>query len=133
MTISPAAGLPAPAAGHPYPTAPTDLGLDELGGAARTLAASLGRAIFDRREAIELVVISVLAGGHVLLEDLPGTGKTTLARALAQSLGGELRRVQARPTCCRPTSPAAASGTPRVAVSYLRPVRSSATSCSWTS
>ena len=95
MTISPATGLPAPAAGHPYPTAPTDLGPDALGGAARTLAASLGRAIFDRREAIELVVISVLAGGHVLLEDLPGTGKTTLARALAQSLGGELRRVQA--------------------------------------
>jgi len=95
VTISPATGLPAPTAGHPYPTAPTDLGPDALGGAARTLAASLGRAIFDRREAIELVVISVLAGGHVLLEDLPGTGKTTLARALAQSLGGELRRVQA--------------------------------------
>ena len=95
MTISPATGSPAPGAGLPYPTAPTDLGPDALGGAARTLAASLTRAIFDRREAIELVVISVLAGGHVLLEDLPGTGKTTLARALAQSLGGELRRVQA--------------------------------------
>ena len=95
MTISPATGFPAPGAGLPYATAPAELGPDTLGAPARALASSLGRAIFDRREAIELVVVSVLAGGHVLLEDLPGTGKTTLARALAQSLGGELRRVQA--------------------------------------
>jgi MoxR-like ATPase len=95
VTITPATSSGVPGAAVPYATAPTDLGADGLGGAARTLAASLARAVFDRREAIELVVISVLAGGHILLEDLPGTGKTTLARALAQSVGGELRRVQA--------------------------------------
>jgi MoxR-like ATPase len=95
VTISPATGAAAPAAGVPYATATTDLGPEALGGPARALATSLGRAIFDRREAVELVVIAALAGGHILLEDLPGTGKTTLARALAQSLGGELRRVQA--------------------------------------
>ena len=40
------------------------------------------------RAAIDLLVIAYLAGGHVLLEDIPGVGKTTLARALAQATGG---------------------------------------------
>ena len=43
---------------------------------------------------VDLVVVAVLAGGHVLIEDLPGAGKTTLARAVAAAVGGSFRRVQ---------------------------------------
>ncbi|MDQ1293016.1 MAG: MoxR family ATPase [Actinomycetota bacterium] len=48
-----------------------------------------------RRDAVELVTIAFLAGGHVVIEDVPGTGKTTLARALARCLAGTFHRVQA--------------------------------------
>jgi MoxR-like ATPase len=48
-----------------------------------------------RRDAVELVIIAFLAGGHVVIEDVPGTGKTTLARALARCLAGTFHRVQA--------------------------------------
>ncbi|MGC8140900.1 AAA family ATPase, partial [Salmonella enterica] len=46
---------------------------------------------------MELVLTCVLAGGHILLEDVPGTGKTTMARALARSLGGVFHRIQFTP------------------------------------
>ncbi len=47
--------------------------------------------------AADLVAVAVLAGGHVLVEDLPGLGKTTLAKALAGALGGTFRRIQGTP------------------------------------
>src|SRR3954471_21786996 len=49
------------------------------------------------RQAIELTVVAFLAGGHVLLEDIPGVGKTTLARALAGAIGGGFKRLQCTP------------------------------------
>src|SRR4051812_26527623 len=49
------------------------------------------------RGAVDLMIIAYLAGGHVLLEDIPGVGKTTLARALAQATGGRFRRLQCTP------------------------------------
>ena len=49
------------------------------------------------REAVELLVTAFLAGGHVLIEDIPGVGKTTLARALAQAVGGTFKRLQCTP------------------------------------
>jgi len=49
------------------------------------------------RPAVELLVVAFLAGGHVLLEDIPGVGKTTLARALAQATGGRFKRLQCTP------------------------------------
>jgi MoxR-like ATPase len=49
------------------------------------------------RETIELVMTAFLAGGHVLIEDIPGVGKTTLAKALAVSIGGSFRRLQCTP------------------------------------
>jgi MoxR-like ATPase len=53
--------------------------------------------IVGKRPAIELVMIALLCEGHVLLEDVPGTGKTMLARSIATSLGGEFKRIQCTP------------------------------------
>jgi MoxR-like ATPase len=54
-------------------------------------------AVRGKREVIDLVLVAMFAGGHVLLEDVPGTGKTTLARAVAGALGGLSRRIQFTP------------------------------------
>src|SRR5919205_537364 len=58
---------------------------------------NLERVIRGKPEAIRLVLIALLAGGHILLEDVPGTGKTTLAKSLARSIDGTFRRVQFTP------------------------------------
>ncbi|WP_163540973.1 AAA family ATPase [Occultella kanbiaonis] len=54
-------------------------------------------ALQGKRPIVELATVSLFAGGHVLLEDVPGTGKTTLARAVAAALGGSSRRIQFTP------------------------------------
>jgi MoxR-like ATPase len=58
------------------------------------LAANLGQVILGQPTAIRWLVASFAAGGHVLLEDMPGTGKTTLANALAKSVDAAFKRVQ---------------------------------------
>jgi MoxR-like ATPase len=62
---------------------------------AQALVNAVERVVLGRRGAVELTVAAVISGGHVLIEDVPGSGKTTMARALAQALGGTFRRVQA--------------------------------------
>jgi len=65
--------------------------------AARALVANVERAVTGKREVVELAVVTLLAGGHLLLEDVPGVGKTLLAKALARSLGGQVTRIQGAP------------------------------------
>jgi MoxR-like ATPase len=51
-------------------------------------------ALEGKPDVVELALVALLAGGHLLIEDVPGVGKTTLARALARAVGGEMRRIQ---------------------------------------
>ncbi len=63
----------------------------------KRLLDNLERVILGKREELSLLLVGVLAEGHVLLEDVPGVGKTTLARALAKSLELDFKRVQFTP------------------------------------
>ncbi len=64
---------------------------------ARRLIENIERVIFGKRDAVELAVIGLLAQGHILIEDVPGVGKTMLAKAMARSIGGTFRRIQFTP------------------------------------
>jgi len=58
------------------------------------MRARIAEVVRGKDEVIELALVAVLAGGHVLIEDVPGVGKTTLARALAAAMGGCFSRIQ---------------------------------------
>ncbi len=64
---------------------------------AETVVGNVERVIVGKREVIELVMVALLCEGHVLIEDVPGTGKTMLARAVATSLGLSFKRLQCTP------------------------------------
>src|SRR4030042_2550500 len=55
------------------------------------------QVIVGKRESIKFLMVALLCEGHVLIEDVPGVGKTVLARSIAVSLGGQFRRLQCTP------------------------------------
>ena len=55
---------------------------------------NISKVIIGKDESIELAAIALIARGHILLEDVPGTGKTTLAKSLAKSVDAKFQRIQ---------------------------------------
>lgn len=76
---------------------PLDPEIHSVREAAEKMAASIGRVLVGKKEAIELVFIALLCEGHGLIEDVPGVGKTLLAKAMAKSAGCRFKRIQCTP------------------------------------
>src|SRR5205823_3762793 len=70
---------------------------EEPASLVRRVTANMERVIVGKPEVIELALIALLSEGHLLIEDVPGTGKTMLARALAGSLALHFKRIQFTP------------------------------------
>ena len=68
---------------------------------AADVAAEVSKAVFGKPQTIRTIWMAMLAGGHVLIEDIPGVGKTTLALAFARALELNESRVQFTPDCPR--------------------------------
>src|SRR5437870_11285237 len=79
------------------PNPPNDNELSQAATSLNRLVGTLQTVLFGQEELIELVVTGVLARGHLLLEGLPGLGKTELVKGLAHALGLQARRVQFTP------------------------------------
>ncbi len=71
--------------------------LERIQPIADRIVENVGRVIIGKRTEVELALIGMLSQGHLLIEDVPGVGKTMLARSLAISLGGSFRRIQFTP------------------------------------
>src|SRR5213593_2894444 len=73
--------------------------MDKSGFATRigAVAANVERVIFGKHHEVELALVALVCRGHILVEDVPGTGKTVLAKAIARSLGCSFRRIQFTP------------------------------------
>ena len=73
------------------------LTLDEVAARATAILTEVERAVVGKRRSLEIVLSGILAGGHVLMEDFPGLGKTLAARSFAQALGLDFARAQFTP------------------------------------
>ena len=73
------------------------LSMRELSETANRVIANVERVIVGKQEAVRLTLIAVLCGGHVLIEDVPGVGKTTLTKSIARSIGCGFKRIQFTP------------------------------------
>ncbi|OUQ89928.1 AAA family ATPase [Brevibacillus brevis] len=71
--------------------------LEQVNPAIASLIDNIEKVLIGKRSAIELMVAAVLANGHVLLEDVPGVGKTMMVRALSKSISGDFKRIQFTP------------------------------------
>ncbi|WP_405577417.1 AAA family ATPase [Streptomyces sp. NBC_01190] len=80
-----------------YPGERDGLTPRQAGERAGRVLAEISNAVVGKQEPLELVMLGILAGGHVLIEDLPGLGKTLLARSFATTLGLDFRRIQFTP------------------------------------
>lgn len=69
----------------------------QTGRLIQTLEENIARAIFGKPDVIRMAIVALLADGHLLIEDAPGVGKTSLAKAIAQSLNCEFTRLQCTP------------------------------------
>jgi MoxR-like ATPase len=69
----------------------------EVSGLGKQVISEVERAVVGKRDVLEMIMASVLAGGHILLEDFPGLGKTLIARSFAAVLGLDFKRIQFTP------------------------------------
>ena len=79
------------------PSALTQNEASRIREAADHFTANVGRVIVGRTNVVELCFVALLCEGHILMEDVPGVGKTSLARAIARSVQGSFRRIQCTP------------------------------------
>ena|SRR5487761_1968691 len=85
-------------AGHLAPSATSSAqAIARVGEFAQRVRANVGRVIVGKEDVIDLLIVAMLSEGHVLIEDVPGMGKTIMARALARSISASFARVQGTP------------------------------------